>query len=132
MLFPAFADFTIASEDATFALPNVHLGTSPILEVLTLAKTMSRSPVLRLALLGKHDSWTAERARQLGMVVEVTPRDKLDAKAAEILSGARVERQEPTVQLWPASSDRETPPSFDNQSVPPPYVIPSESTRATK
>lgn len=85
MLFPAFADFTIAADDASFALPNVHLGTSPILEVLTLAKTMSRSPVLRLALLGKHDRWTADRARQLGIVVEVAPRDQLDAKVDAIL-----------------------------------------------
>jgi enoyl-CoA hydratase/carnithine racemase len=85
MLFPAFADFTIAADDASFSMPNVHLGTSPILEVLTLARTMSRSPVLRLALLGKHDRWSADRARQLGLVVEVTSRENLDTKIGEIL-----------------------------------------------
>jgi dehydration protein DpgD len=85
VLFAAFADFTIAVDDANFALPEVSLGTAPVLQVLTLARTVVRAPVLQLALLGKHGSWTADRARQLGLVVEMVPQSELEEKIAHIL-----------------------------------------------
>lgn len=85
LMFVASNAFTIAADDAEFSLPNVHQGTAPVHELLVLTRTMARTPVLQLALLGKHAKWTADRARQLGLVIETQPKAKLDERLTEIL-----------------------------------------------
>lgn len=85
LMFVACNAFTLAADDAEFSLPNVHQGTVPVHEILVLTRTMARSPVLGLALQGKHGKWTAERARQLGLVLETHPSAKLQARVGEIV-----------------------------------------------
>lgn len=85
LMFPTFADFTLAADDAEFSLPNVHQGSAPWLEVLTLGRTMQRPPVMQLALLGKHGKWNAERAHQLGLVFDVQPRAAFRDRVAEVM-----------------------------------------------
>lgn len=84
LMFVSHADFTLASEDAEFCLPNVDQGLVAVHEILSMTRSnLPRAPILRLALMGKHEVWTAERARQLGLVVEVTPREQLVQRARE-------------------------------------------------
>lgn len=83
--FVANADFSIAADDAEFSLPGVNQGLAPVQEALSLANGMLRTPVLRLALLGKHEKWTAARALQLGLVFEVHPRAKLGDRIAQLV-----------------------------------------------
>ena len=52
LMFVVNSDFSIAADGAEFSLPNVHQGTAPVQEVLSLTNSMLRTPVLRLALLG--------------------------------------------------------------------------------
>jgi enoyl-CoA hydratase/carnithine racemase len=85
MMMVAHADFAIASDDAEFSLPEVHQGRVPVHEIISLTRSMLRTPVLRLALMGKHDKWTAARARQLGLIFETAPQEKLEGRLAEIL-----------------------------------------------
>lgn len=85
LMFVASNAFTLAADNAEFSLPNVHQGTVPVQEILVLTRTMARSPVLRLALLGKHDKWTADRARQLGLVLETAPSAKVQQRLGELL-----------------------------------------------
>ena len=85
LMFVANNAFSLASDDAEFSLPNVHQGTAPMHEILVLTRTMARVPVLGLALLGKNSKWTADRARQLGLVLETRPREKLQERVAEIV-----------------------------------------------
>ena len=85
LMFIANNAITLASEDAEFSLPNVHQGTAPMHELLVLSRTMARTPVLGLALLGKHEKWTAERAWELGLVLEMLPKEKLRQRAEEIV-----------------------------------------------
>ena len=85
LLFVTNCAFTIVSEDAEFSLPNVHLGVAPIHEVLMLTRNMARSPALGLALLGKHEKWTAERAFELGLAIEMIPKEKLEQRKAEVV-----------------------------------------------
>jgi enoyl-CoA hydratase/carnithine racemase len=85
LMFVVNADFSIAADDAEFSLPNVHQGTAPVQEVLSLTNSMLRTPVLRLALLGKYEHWTAERARQLGLIFETYPKDAIADRVDELV-----------------------------------------------
>ena len=85
LMFVGSNAFTIAADDAEFCLPNVNQGTAPIHEVLVLTRTMARSPVLGLALLGKHEKMTAERAWELGLVIEKHPKNRLQERVSEVL-----------------------------------------------
>ena len=85
MMFVANNAFALAADDAEFSLPNVNQGTAPMHEVLVLTRTMARTPVLGMALLGKHEKMTANRARELGLVIETAPKDKLQLRVAEIM-----------------------------------------------
>ena len=85
MMFCANAATIIASDDAEFSLPQVSLGTAPMQEILLLSRNMARAPVLGLALLGKHGKWTADRARQLGLLIETHPRAKLQQRVDEVI-----------------------------------------------
>ena len=85
LMFLANTAVTIASDDAEFSLPQVSQGTAPMQEILVLTRTMARVPVLGLALLGKHGKWTADRARELGVVLETRPRAKLQERVDEVV-----------------------------------------------
>lgn len=79
--FVADADIVIAAEQATFLDPHVSVGQVSAFETIGLAKKAPMEAISRMALLGRHERVTAERARQLGIVSEVVPADRLRTRA---------------------------------------------------
>ena len=69
--FVADADIVIAASDATFLDPHVSVGQVTAYEAITLLRTSPMEPIVRMALVGRHERITAERARQLGILSEV-------------------------------------------------------------
>ena len=58
-------DIVIASERATFFDPHVSIGLVAGREVVRLARVLPRSVALRMALMGKHERMSAQRALEL-------------------------------------------------------------------
>lgn len=77
-------DIVICSDKATFFDPHVSIGLVAGREVVRLAKVLPRSVALRMAIMGKHERMSAERAYELGLVTEVVPHDDLLTRAKEI------------------------------------------------
>jgi enoyl-CoA hydratase/carnithine racemase len=75
--FVADCDVTIAAEEATFIDPHVSVGQVSALEPVVLARRMPLGALLRMVLVGSHETMTAERAYELGIVTEVVPRANL-------------------------------------------------------
>jgi enoyl-CoA hydratase len=69
--FVADADIAIASANATFLDPHVSIGQVSAYETIGLARRMPFEAVMRMALVGRHERLSAERAFQLGMVSQV-------------------------------------------------------------
>jgi enoyl-CoA hydratase/carnithine racemase len=83
--FVADADIVIAAADATFVDPHVSLGQVVAYEGIALARKSPMEPILRMALVGRHERVTAERARQLGILSEVVdPAEALRDRAQEL------------------------------------------------
>jgi enoyl-CoA hydratase len=78
------ADIVIASTAATFLDPHVSIGQVSAYETIALVAKRPAAPVLRLALLGRHERLDAARARQLGLLSEVVEPDRLVPRAQEI------------------------------------------------
>src|ERR1700724_563680 len=78
------ADIVIASEKATFFDPHVSIGLVAGREVVRLARVLPRSVALRMALMGKHERMSAQRALELGLISEVVEHDCLLERAHEI------------------------------------------------
>ncbi|OBB58742.1 enoyl-CoA hydratase/isomerase family protein [Mycolicibacterium monacense] len=77
-------DIVIASEQATFFDPHVSIGLVSGREVVRLARVLPRSVALRMAIVGKHERMSAQRAYELGMISEVVEHDRLLERAHEI------------------------------------------------
>jgi enoyl-CoA hydratase/carnithine racemase len=77
-------DIVIASERATFFDPHVSIGLVAGREVVRLARVVPRSVALRMALMGKHERMSAQRALELGMISEVVEHDRLVERIHEI------------------------------------------------
>lgn len=77
-------DIVIASDRATFFDPHVSIGLVAAREMVRLARVLPRTVALRMALMGKHERMSAERAYELGMVTEVVEHDRLLERAHEI------------------------------------------------
>ncbi|MBU9764282.1 enoyl-CoA hydratase/isomerase family protein [Mycobacterium sp. TNTM28] len=77
-------DIVIASDKATFFDPHVSIGLVAAREMVRLAKALPRSVALRMALMGKHERMTVERAYELGLITEIVEHDKLLERAHEI------------------------------------------------
>ncbi|MET7772618.1 enoyl-CoA hydratase-related protein [Nocardia sp. NPDC005366] len=77
-------DIVIASDKATFFDPHVSIGLVAGREVVRLARVLPRSVALRMALMGKHERMSAERAYELGMITEVVAHERLLDRAHEI------------------------------------------------
>lgn len=82
--FVADADVVIASTEATFLDPHVSIGQVSAYEVVALVRKSPMEPITRMALAGRHERVTAERARQLGILSEVVEPDRLRPRAAEL------------------------------------------------
>ena len=69
--FVADADIVIASTTASFVDPHVSIGQVSAYETIGLVRKSPMEPILRMALVGRHERVTAERALQLGILSEV-------------------------------------------------------------
>jgi enoyl-CoA hydratase/carnithine racemase len=104
--FVADADIVIASTAASFVDPHVSIGQVSAYETIGLVRMSPMEPILRMALVGRHERVTAERARQLGILSEVVEPDHLRDAAAEL--AAKIARNSPAAMaatkraLWGA------------------------------
>ena len=80
--FVADADIVIAASDATFLDPHVSIGQVTAYEAIGLARKIPVEAVMRMALVGRHERISAERALALGMVSQVVdPPERLREEA---------------------------------------------------
>src|ERR1700724_1533413 len=77
-------DIAIASDKATFFDPHVSIGLVAGREMVRLARVLPRNIALRMALMGKHERMSAQRAYDLGLISEVVEHDRLLDRAHEI------------------------------------------------
>jgi enoyl-CoA hydratase len=78
----ADADIVIAASDATFFDPHVSIGQVVALEAIGLIRKMPVEAVMRMALVGRHERMTAQRAYELGMISQIVdPPDRLRDEA---------------------------------------------------
>jgi enoyl-CoA hydratase/carnithine racemase len=77
-------DIAIASDRAEFFDPHVSIGLVSGREVVRLARVLPTGVALRMALTGRHERLSAQRAYELGLVTEVVEHDRLMARAYEI------------------------------------------------
>ena len=83
--FVADADIRIAAADATFLDPHVSVGQVTAYEVIALVQTSPMEPIVRMALTGRHERVTAQRAYQLGILSQVVdPPADLRDRAQEL------------------------------------------------
>jgi enoyl-CoA hydratase/carnithine racemase len=75
-------EFIIASDDATFFDPHVTYGMTAAFEPIQMLAKMPFQEIMRMSLLGIDERMSAERAREIGLVTEVVPRDDLRERAA--------------------------------------------------
>ncbi|MDG5483791.1 enoyl-CoA hydratase/isomerase family protein [Mycolicibacterium gadium] len=83
----ADADIVIAAESATFVDPHVSVGQAVAYEAITLLRKSPMEAITRMALSGKGERISAQRAYQLGIVSQVVAQDEL-MTAAERLASA--------------------------------------------
>jgi enoyl-CoA hydratase/carnithine racemase len=78
----ADADIVIAADDAQFFDPHVSLGQVVALEAIGLLRKMPAEAVMRMALVGRHERISAQRALELGMISQVVnPPERLREEA---------------------------------------------------
>jgi enoyl-CoA hydratase len=83
--FVADADIVVAASDAQFVDPHVSVGQATAYEGITLVRKSPAETIMRLALVGRHERLSAERARQLGILSQVVdPPDQLRDAAQEL------------------------------------------------
>jgi enoyl-CoA hydratase/carnithine racemase len=105
--FVADADVVIASSDATFLDAHVSVGQVAAYEMIGLARKMPFESVMRMALVGRHERMSAQRAMDLGMVSQVVdPPERLREEAQSL--GEKIARNSPAAMratkraLWGA------------------------------
>ena len=79
--FVADADIVVAASNATFLDPHVSIGQVAAYEDIALVRKSPAESILRMALVGRHERMTAERAYQLGILSQVVdPPERLEAE----------------------------------------------------
>jgi enoyl-CoA hydratase len=103
----ADADIVIAASDAEFFDPHVSIGQVVALEAIGLIRKMPVEAVMRMALVGRHERLSAQRAYELGMISQlVDPPERLREDAQAL--GEKVARNSPAAMratkraLWGA------------------------------
>jgi enoyl-CoA hydratase/carnithine racemase len=92
--FVADADVVLAAADAQFLDPHVSVGQVVAIEAIGLLRRMPFEAVMRMALTGRHERMSAQRALQLGMVSEVVdPPERLRESAQQL--GERIALNSP-------------------------------------
>jgi enoyl-CoA hydratase len=80
--FIADADIVLASSNATFLDPHVSIGQVTAYEAIGLTRKIPFEAVMRMALVGRHERISAERAFALGMVSQIVdPPERLREEA---------------------------------------------------
>jgi enoyl-CoA hydratase/carnithine racemase len=87
------SDITIAATGATFFDPHVSIGVASGREAVRLARVLPLNIAMRVALMGKHERLSAQRAYDLGLVSELVARESLMDRAWEI--AATINRNAP-------------------------------------
>ncbi|HEY0803592.1 MAG TPA: enoyl-CoA hydratase/isomerase family protein [Pseudonocardiaceae bacterium] len=77
----ADADIVIASTEAEFVEPHVSVGQVVALEAIGLLRKMPFEAVMRMALVGRYERMSAQRAYQLGMVGQLAEPAELRTEA---------------------------------------------------
>jgi enoyl-CoA hydratase/carnithine racemase len=77
-------DITIASDRAEFFDPHVSIGLVSGREMVRLARVLPLNVAMRVALTGRHERLSAQRAYDLGLVSEVVPHGQLLERAREV------------------------------------------------
>jgi enoyl-CoA hydratase len=105
--FVADADIVIASSGATFLDAHVSVGQVTAYEAIGLLRKMPAEAVMRMALVGRHERISAQRALELGMISQVVdPPERLREEAQ--LLGEKIARNSPAAMaatkraLWQA------------------------------
>ncbi|UGQ11433.1 enoyl-CoA hydratase/isomerase family protein [Yinghuangia sp. ASG 101] len=103
----ADADIVIAASDAQFFDPHVSVGQVVSIEAIGLLRKMPFEAVMRMALTGRHERMSAQRALDLGMISEVIdPPERLRDAAQELAE--KIARNSPAAMaatkraLWAA------------------------------
>ena len=91
--FVADADIVVASSDAAFLDPHVSIGQVTAFEAIALLRKVPFEAVMRMALVGRHERLSAQRALELGMVSEVVEPGRLRAAAQDVAE--KVARRSP-------------------------------------
>jgi len=78
------ADIPIASERAQFFDPHVSIGYVSSHEMVNMVRRVPVAVAMRMALLGKYERMSAQRAYEVGLVTEVVPHDDLMTRAREL------------------------------------------------
>lgn len=105
--FVADADIVIAASDAQFMDPHVSVGQVVAIEAVALLRKMPAEAVMRMALVGRHERMSAERAYQLGMISDVVDPPETLRDAAQSLA-EKIARNSPAAMaatkraLWNA------------------------------
>lgn len=114
--FVADADVVLLSSDATLVDPHVSVGQVSAYETIGLVRKSPMESVMRLALVGRHERITAERAYQLGICSQVVDpperlRDEAQALAETIALHSPEALRATKRALW-AALERDLPPRF--------------------
>ena len=81
----ADADIVIAASDAQFFDPHVSVGQVVAIEAIGLLRKMPFEAVMRMALVGRYERMSAQRAYELGMISQIVdPPEKLREAAQEL------------------------------------------------
>jgi enoyl-CoA hydratase/carnithine racemase len=78
------SDIAIAAEHATFFDPHVSIGVVSGREMVRMARVLPLNVTMRMALMGKHERMSAQRAYELGLITEITTTEALMNRAWEI------------------------------------------------
>jgi enoyl-CoA hydratase/carnithine racemase len=75
-------EFIIAAEHATFFDPHVTFGMTAAFEPIHMSGIMPFGEIMRLSLLGNYERLSAQRAYDIGLVSEITPKEQLYERTA--------------------------------------------------
>ena len=103
----ADADIVIAASDAQFFDPHVSVGQVVAIEAIGLARKIPFEAVMRMALVGRHERISAERALELGMISQIVDppgllRDEAQALAEKIARNSPAAMRATKLALWGA------------------------------
>jgi len=105
--FVADADIVIAASSATFLDPHVSVGQATAFEAIGLMRKMPAEAVMRMALVGRYERVSAQRAYELGMISQIVdPPERLREEAQELAE--KIARNSPAAMaatkraLWQA------------------------------